>query len=588
MFQTKRCWRGTRLAFLFVEMKDQTSIRILILLVFWNSIAFGVPSAVPTDPEWDSLEISLDDLSLQLDQEVCAQGVRNVLGCLSAVNRWAYGLQIDIEFVPTRDIKKNKVLRIFNRLAMIKRQSRASYDERSPKAFLEFYRRSQQEFLGRYSAFAKQFKSKPGREFDDIVSYLRKASENSSPAALSKRQIAGIISEYLRIAFSPRDFWMSNISLEMRQRSEASSVVDYGFSGREITSGFLIQEVDSDSAAERAGMRAWDVITEVNGEILGQKPNGKKHLLLMGTPGKQLHLTIQRKIIDEDQVESWRSFPVSINQSVREMKSLVVSQYQAFNQKWMRLQFRQFNSDELCQQMAQTLRQGESEDVQGYLIDLRKNMGGATSPLPCLTGLFLGPGKTIYVIHGEEDKPVKSIGEALTQKPVVILQDAETASSAEIFAAALRDHRRALLVGNLSFGKGSFQNCFNHTLKPNLRRCYMGALVYSPAGGSFQNTGLTPDILSYAQGQPTEAELFPLREKDKYLFPVLVRAPKSPIREALDRHPLSVPHACLEKRRLDTLSERLVTTEILSDFQILTGLSTLSCLWPISTAHRTE
>lgn len=567
-------------------MDYQTLIRILFLILVASS-AFGAPLAPPADPEWDPLEIGLDDLTLQLDQEVCAQGERNVLGCLSAINRWASVLQIDVEFVPTRDVArdggKNKSLKKFKRLSMIKRSERASYDERSPKAYLEFYRRSQQEFLNRYQSFAKEFKSKPGREFDEIVAYLRDISERTTPKVPTKRQIAGIISEYLRIAFSPRDFWMSNLTLEMRQDNNPSATVDFGFSGREISQGFLIQEVDPGSSAENAGLQSWDVITEINGEVLAKKPRGRRHLALMQPQSARLHLTIQRKQVEENQTEVWKSFPVQIQQTAHEEKPFTDTWLQAFGQKWKRLHFRQFNVAGLCQLMEQALRTGEAENAQGYVIDLRKNAGGATEPLPCLTGLFLGAGKTIYVVYGEEEKPVKSEGEALTKKPVVILQDAETSSSAEIFAAALRDHRRALLIGNHSFGKGSFQNCFMHELKADLRRCRMGALVYSPSGSSFQNTGLAPDVTTYRRPQPTEAELFPVRERDKYLFPVQVRAPRKPIHEALDQRPLDVPLACLESRRSHALVEGSVTSEILNDFQLLTGLSTLSCLWPIST-----
>ena len=139
---------------------------------------------------------------------------------------------------------------------------------------------------------------------------------------------------------------------------------------------------------------------------------------------------------------------------------------------------------------------GGLENINGIVIDLRNNPGGLLSQAIRVSDAFLDKGEIVST-RGRDpedgDRYNATPGDLINGKPIVILINGGSASASEIVAAALKDHRRAIVVGTKSFGKGSVQTVM--PLREQSAMRLTTARYYSPSGRSIQNLGVTPDII---------------------------------------------------------------------------------------------
>jgi carboxyl-terminal processing protease len=155
-----------------------------------------------------------------------------------------------------------------------------------------------------------------------------------------------------------------------------------------------------------------------------------------------------------------------------------------------------FQSDTAGEMRRQIEALSADQRVDGVVLDLRSNPGGLLNSAVATADLFLDGGVIVTTRgrlgHANSEFSARS-GDLLNGAPIVVLVDAGTASAAEVLAGALRDHRRALIMGQDSFGKGSVQTILpidnGDALKLTTSRYYM------PKGGSIQASGIRPDVL---------------------------------------------------------------------------------------------
>ena len=144
--------------------------------------------------------------------------------------------------------------------------------------------------------------------------------------------------------------------------------------------------------------------------------------------------------------------------------------------------------------MKAVMEQLGEKEPKGFVLDLRNNPGGLLSEAISVTDLFLDQGEIVSTRDregkGERYKAVK--GDIAEGKPLVILINAGSASASEIVAGALQDHRRAIVLGTKSFGKGSVQSVLPMGQSGGIR--LTTARYYTPSGRSIQALGVTPDI----------------------------------------------------------------------------------------------
>ena len=267
---------------------------------------------------------------------------------------------------------------------------------------------------------------------------------------------------------------------------------EFGGLGIEVTQeeGFVkvVSPIDG-TPADEAGMEAGDFITHVDGEsVLGLTLNEAVERM-RGPVGSEIIITVVREGEDEPfDVTIIRDFIKLTAARVRSEGKSVVIRVTTFNDNTF---------DNIRDGLDKELENaGGLENINGVIIDLRNNPGGLLSQAIRVSDAFLDKGEIVSTRGRdpeEGDRYNATPGDLIDGKPIVVLINGGSASASEIVAAALKDHRRGIVVGTKSFGKGSVQ-----TVMPLRKQSAMRlttARYYSPSGRSIQNLGVTPDII---------------------------------------------------------------------------------------------
>ena len=266
------------------------------------------------------------------------------------------------------------------------------------------------------------------------------------------------------------------------------------------------------SPAEDAGMKAGDYITHLDGELIYGGDLDEAVARMRGPAGSAIRLTIFRPGRDEP-------FDVSVTRGVIELEPVTHELMPGNIGHIMVNEFsRDVGSDVLASWDA--LKQQASGRLSGLVLDMRSNPGGSLDEAVALSDLFLDDGRIVSqrgrargesVVYEAETVFRGDIAEGV---PIVVLIDAGSASASEIVAGALQDHRRAVIMGDRSFGKGSVQSLLPLGRDSALK--LTTARYYTPAGHSVQEGGIKPDIAVPQLSDPDLAKRsrFTMRESD--------------------------------------------------------------------------
>ena len=263
----------------------------------------------------------------------------------------------------------------------------------------------------------------------------------------------------------------------------------FGGLGIEVTQqdGFVkvVSPMD-DTPAFKAGVLAGDFITFVDDKPMLGLTLSEAVDIMRGPVGSSVKLTIVREGL-EDPVEVLvtRAVIKLIAAKVRTENSIVIMRVTTFNEQTIP------NLEEGIKKVVEKL--GEAKP-KGFVLDLRNNPGGLLSEAISVTDLFLDQGEIVSTRdrEGKGERFKASKGDIAEGKPLVILINAGSASASEIVAGALQDHRRAIVLGTKSFGKGSVQSVLPMGRSGGIR--LTTARYYTPSGRSIQALGVTPDV----------------------------------------------------------------------------------------------
>jgi len=285
---------------------------------------------------------------------------------------------------------------------------------------------------------------------------------------------------------NPRDFR----EMQVQTRGE------YGGLGIEVTMEEGVIKVISpieDTPADRAGLKAGDLITHIDGEpILGMTLNEAIDQM-RGKPGEPITITVLR--------QGEKPFDVTIVREIIEMRPVIWRIEGTEGRKDIAyLRVRTFNehSAEKLEEGISELNDELGDTLAGYIVDLRGNPGGLLQQSVAISDMFLDRGEIVST-RGRRREDTQRFNarrgvEIKDGKPIVVLINGGSASASEIVAGALQDHEKAILVGTKTFGKGSVQ-----TVLP-LGNGTRGALrlttarYYTPSGRSIHGTGIEPDV----------------------------------------------------------------------------------------------
>ncbi len=257
------------------------------------------------------------------------------------------------------------------------------------------------------------------------------------------------------------------------------------------------------SPAFRAGLKSGDLITKIDDTLVKGLTMDQAVKRMRGEPSTKVTLTIFRK------TES-RSFPVTITREEIRAQSVRAKMVEP-GYAWLRVS--QFQ-DRTVEDFARKLEELYKEDpkIKGIVLDLRNDPGGLLEASVAISAAFLPSDAVVVSTNGQiaESKsifkaspeyylrrggsdPLKRLPEALKNVPLVVLVNEGSASASEIVAGALQDHKRAILMGAQTFGKGSVQTV--RQLSPETALKITTARYYTPSGKSIQAKGIVPDVM---------------------------------------------------------------------------------------------
>ena len=285
------------------------------------------------------------------------------------------------------------------------------------------------------------------------------------------------------------DPFSAYMSPESFQNMNVETSGEFGGLGIEVTmeSGFVrVITPMEDSPADKVGVKAGDYIIKINEKQVKGLNLMEAVNLMRGKIGTSINITVRRLDVEED----LKFVIVRDKIKVREVSSTIKE-----NVGYIRLRaFNEQSGDQLLKKIKDLSK--TNKNLKGYILDLRNNPGGLLSQAVQISDAFLDSGE-IVSIKGRDKNDIKIYtarkGDAIKGKPLIVLINRGSASASEIVSGALKDHKRAILLGEKTFGKGSVQTIIPLKNKGGLR--LTTAKYYLPSGTSISEIGVEPDIV---------------------------------------------------------------------------------------------
>ena len=277
----------------------------------------------------------------------------------------------------------------------------------------------------------------------------------------------------------------------------------FGGLGIEVTQedGFVkvVSPMDGTPAFE-AGIKAGDFITHVDSEATLGLTLAEAVEKMRGPVGSEILLTIVR-VGETDPLEIIivRDVIKLTAAKVRSEDKVIIIRVTTFNE-----QTTPNIKDGIKTQLAKL---GGLKNITGFVLDLRNNPGGLLSEAISVTDMFLSKGEIVSTrgrIENDGERYNATSGDLAEGKPIVLIINGGSASASEIVAGALQDHKRAIVMGTKSFGKGSVQSILPIGKEGAIR--LTTARYYTPSGRSIQSLGVAPDIIVAQKTKPIESE----------------------------------------------------------------------------------
>ena len=284
------------------------------------------------------------------------------------------------------------------------------------------------------------------------------------------------------------DPYSSYMTPEIFNEMQTETSGEFGGLGIEVgmESGVVkvISPID-DTPASRAGIKAGDYIVKINDTQVQGKSLSEAVELMRGPVGTGIELTVRRR-------GEKKALNFTIIREVIEIKSVKADLLEK-NIGYVRLTSFNENSSEQIKKEIKNLE--KNKNIKAYILDLRNNPGGLLSQAIKISDFFLNNGEIVSTKSrkaSENRKWFAKKGDLINGKTLLVLINYGSASASEIVAGALKDHKRAILLGENSYGKGSVQSII--PLKNNGAIRLTVAKYYLPSGKSISEIGVSPDI----------------------------------------------------------------------------------------------
>jgi len=291
------------------------------------------------------------------------------------------------------------------------------------------------------------------------------------------------------------DPYSSYMNQETFEESQSETAGEFGGLGIEVSMEAGVVKVITpidDTPASRAGIKAGDYIVKINAEQVRGKTLMEAVNLMRGPVGTSIEITVRRKGLKKAKI-------IKIIREIIEIKSVISK---LIDNKVGYLRLRAFNQNSSNQLIKEISKIEKNKKLVGYILDLRNNPGGLLTQAIEISNFFLNDGEIVSTKgrkKRENRKFFAKKGDKINGKPLIVLINNGSASASEIVAGALQDQKRAILLGETTYGKGSVQSIIPLKNRGAIRLTV--SKYYLPSGKSISDVGVVPDIKVEEEGE---------------------------------------------------------------------------------------
>jgi carboxyl-terminal processing protease len=343
------------------------------------------------------------------------------------------------------------------------------------------------------------------KQLDVLMDVFERVRADYVDKTDDKKLIEGAISGMLA-SLDPHSSYLDARDFQtMRQTTDG----EYGGLGLTVTTedgAVKVVAPTDDTPAARAGIKSGDYVTHIDGELIYGTSLQEAVDKMRGPPGSSIKLTVVREGATKPLDFTLKREIIQIKPVKFETRGNVgVIRISTFNKQ----------TGDATKAAVTSIEKQLGANVAGYVIDLRSNPGGLLDQAIDVSDVFLDKGEIVSQ-RGRTKNDIQRYyargGDLTNGKPIVVLVDEGSASAAEIVAGALQDQRRAIVLGQRSFGKGSVQTLIPLSQDTALR--LTTARYFTPSGRSVQENGIEPDVQVPQLSDTSRADRPRLREAD--------------------------------------------------------------------------
>ena len=322
------------------------------------------------------------------------------------------------------------------------------------------------------------------RTFTEIFSKIKNDYvENINDKKLLENAIRGMLQ-----GLDPHSAYLDKEAYRELQEGASGK---FGGLGIEVgyEDGFVkvISPID-DTPAQRAGVKAGDLIIKLDGKSVKGISLMEAVKMMRGKPGSEIVLTILREGKE-------KPFNLPVVRDIITVKSIKAETIEP-GFMYIRISNFQIHTVDDMRKSLKKLKNENTDNLKGLVLDLRNNPGGLLNAAVGVSDLFLNNGLIVYTEGRIKDSKLKFTAkptEVFKNIPIIVLVNGGSASASEIVAGALQDHKRAIIMGERTFGKGSVQTILPMSDETALK--LTTARYFTPSGRSIQASGIEPDMI---------------------------------------------------------------------------------------------